>query len=118
MPVLHSPMDAVAIRASHDSHSVRVSHHDTTTTALHVAAHRVACILADDGTMEHLEGADLHLAPAVHELDAQGLQVEQLVEREAGNARQLRCLLRQIAFDAVLVVAHGVGNHRTLVLLT
>lgn len=111
-------MDAVAIRASHDSHAMSVAHDDRSATPLHVAAHRVACILADDGTMEHLEGADLHLAPAVHELDAEGLQVEQLVEREAGNARQLRCLLRQIPFDAVLVVAHGVGNYCSLVLLT
>lgn len=118
VPVFHSPMDAVAIRASNNAHAVSVPHHHAAASPLHVAAHAIASVLADDAAMEHLERPDLHLASAVHELDAKRLQIKQLVEREAGNARKLWGLLRQIPLDAVFVVAHGVGNHRTLVLLT
>ena len=97
VPVLHSPMDAVAIRASNNAHAVSVPHHHAASSPLHVAAHAVACVLANDAAMEHLERPDLHLASLVHELDAMGLELQQLVERERVHAGKLGRVRRQVS---------------------
>ena len=69
MAVLHSPMDAVPIGARHDPHTVCVAHHNAAATARHVSTHGVASIFANDAPVKHLEGADLHLAALIHEID-------------------------------------------------
>lgn len=73
VPVLDAPVDAVPVRASDDSHAVRVPHDHRAAAPGHVPAHAVAGVLTDDAAVEDLKRADLDLAPLVDELDAVGL---------------------------------------------
>lgn len=84
--VLDSPMDAVAISASDDAHSMRVAHHHAAASSSHVATHAVPCVLPDDGTMEHLERPDAYLASLIDKLDAVFSKFKQLVECERIHA--------------------------------
>lgn len=110
VPVLDAPMHAVAVRASDYPHAVRVAHDHGAAAPGHVPAHAVAGVLADDRSVEDLERTDLDLASLVDELDAVGLELQQLVEGKRIYAGELRRPCRQVSLQPVLVVAHRVDD--------